>query len=54
MICPKCKKDKPEVGHYSRDYTSFCSDCFAEGFVNSLGRKKKKIVVSSPQTKEEV
>lgn len=36
MKCPKCKKEKEEVGHYARDYTNLCSDCFAKGFVASI------------------
>jgi len=43
MKCPKCKKEKEEVGHYARDYTGLCSDCFAEGFLASLGLGKKKV-----------
>jgi len=39
--CPRCKKVKEEVGHYARDYTNLCSDCFAKGFVESLFRNEK-------------
>lgn len=43
MKCPKCKKEKKEVGHYARDYTEWCSDCFAKGFVASIfGNQKNK------------
>jgi len=43
MKCPKCKKEQPEVGHYSRDYTNMCSNCFAKGFVDSIfGKKENK------------
>ena len=35
-ICPKCKKESEEEGHYARDYTNLCSDCFAKGFVKSI------------------
>lgn len=43
MKCPKCKKEKEEVGDYARDYTNLCSDCFAKGFVESIfGNPKNK------------
>lgn len=42
QICSKCKKVKPEVGHYARDYTDQCSNCFAKSFVESIFGKKPK------------
>lgn len=47
--CPRCKKEAREVGHYARDYTSLCSECFAEAFVDSLS---SKVIVSSSKARK--